>query len=57
MCQQPDADGMLKSRVFPGLWLSPDALLAEDLGSLRQLIERGCAGEDHAVFVRRLAVG
>ena len=55
--QEPDADGLLKSRVFPGLWLSPDALLAEDLGSLRQLIERGCAGEDHAVFVRRLAVG
>ena len=52
----PDpADGLLKSRVFPGLWLDADALLAGDLARLVAALERGCATDDHAAFVRRLS--
>ena len=49
------ADGLLKSRVFPGLWLDADALLAGDLAKLVAGLERGCATGDHAAFVKRLS--
>jgi len=29
---QPDADGIYRSRVFPGLWLDPVALWAQPVG-------------------------
>jgi Uma2 family endonuclease len=53
--QQPDAAGMLKSRVFPGLWLDVPALLRGDLQALRAAIERGVGEPGHAALVRRLA--
>ena len=52
--QQPDADGVLKSRVFPGLWLDVPALLRGDRRALRAAIERGVADPAHAVFLLRL---
>jgi len=30
----PDADGVLRSEVFPGLWLQPDALWSGDLAAM-----------------------
>ena len=52
----PDpADGLLKSRLFPGLWLDPAALLAGDLTKLFAAVDRGCATREHADFVSRLA--
>lgn len=52
---QPDADGLLKSRSFPGLWLDVGALLAADLRALRAAVERGCASAEHGRFVQRLS--
>ncbi|HZN40224.1 MAG TPA: Uma2 family endonuclease [Planctomycetota bacterium] len=52
--QQPTADGILKSRQFPGLWLDVPALLRGDLRALREAIERGLADPAHASFVQRL---
>ena len=52
--QQPDADGLLKSLVFPGLWLDVAALLQGDLRALRRTVERGTADPSHAAFVARL---
>ncbi len=52
--QQPDGDGLLKSRVFPGLWLDVGALLRGDLQALRNTIERGLEGSAHGPFVLRL---
>jgi Uma2 family endonuclease len=37
----PDADGLLKSRVFPGLWLDTAALLRSDLKALLASLRRG----------------
>ncbi|MCA8975637.1 MAG: hypothetical protein KDC98_13025 [Planctomycetes bacterium] len=52
--QQPGGDGLLRSGVFPGLWLDVGALLAGDLSALRSAVERGCGGDGHAAFARRL---
>jgi hypothetical protein len=54
VAQQPE-DGLFKSRVFPGLWLDPAALLAGDLPKLAAAVEAGCATDGHVVFVQRLA--
>ncbi|MCA8963495.1 MAG: Uma2 family endonuclease [Planctomycetes bacterium] len=52
--QVPDAAGVLRSRVFPGLWLDVVALLRGDLQTLRDVVARGCATDEHAAFVGRL---
>jgi Uma2 family endonuclease len=51
----PDADGLWRSRVFPGLWLDGEALWA---GNLRQLLDRledGLRSVEHERFVAELA--
>ena len=51
----PDADGLWRSRVFPGLWLDGKALLA---GNLRQVLDRlqdGLESPEHERFVAQLA--
>jgi hypothetical protein len=50
----PDAAGILKSEVFPGLWLDPAALTRLDLATVLQVLQQGLAHPDHAAFVRRL---
>jgi hypothetical protein len=51
----PDADGLYRSRVFPGLWLDPESLLTRDTRRLRAVIDQGVATADHAAFVERMA--
>jgi hypothetical protein len=51
----PDADGLYRSAVFPGLWLDPLAMLRRDRRSLRATVDRGVATPEHAAFVDRLA--
>lgn len=51
----PDEAGIFRSEVFPGLWLDPAALFAEDLDGLIATLERGLATPEHAAFVARLA--
>ena len=48
----PAADGILRSRVFPGLWLHPEALWK---GKLLPVAQQGLAAPEHAAFVKRLA--
>jgi Uma2 family endonuclease len=52
--QQPDAHGLLASRVFPGLVLDVAALLREDFDALKAAIERAVQTPEHAALVRRL---
>jgi Uma2 family endonuclease len=49
-----DDDGLLRSRVFPGLWLDPAAVW-NPKRSLRTAVEVGARSPEHAAFVRRLA--
>ena len=51
----PSEDGTYRSEVFPGLWLDPEALFAEDLHGLVAALERGLVTPEHADFVARLA--
>jgi Uma2 family endonuclease len=48
------ADGILRSTVFPGLWLDPAALLKGDLATVLAVLQRGMQGPEHADFVARL---
>lgn len=50
-----DPEGMLKSRVFPGLWLAVAALLAGDLTQVLAIGQTGLQSAAHAEFVQRLA--
>ena len=52
--QVADGEGVLKSSVFPGLWLDVGALLRADPQAVKATVERGCATADHAAFVARL---
>ncbi len=42
-------DGILRSTIFPGLWLDPDALLRDDLNTLLDVLQRGLDSPEHAV--------
>jgi Uma2 family endonuclease len=47
-------DGIVRSEIFPGLWLDPAALLAGDLLRVHEVLHRGLASPAHADFVARL---
>lgn len=49
------ADGIVRSEVFPGLWLDPAALVAGDKAALLRAAQLGHGSPEHAAFVRRLA--
>jgi Uma2 family endonuclease len=49
-----DPDGILRSEVFPGLWLDPEALLRGDLAHVLAVGRQGTASPEHAAFVARL---
>ena len=53
----PDSQGILRSKVFPGLWLDPAALLRGDGKRLVEVLHKGMATPEHAVFVAKLAKG
>jgi Uma2 family endonuclease len=53
--QLPDAQGLLKSSVFPGLWLEPSALLAGNQARVLQVLQQGLATAEHQEFVASLA--
>jgi Uma2 family endonuclease len=51
----PGENGLLRSQIFPGLWLNPSALWAGDLPALAATVRQGVATPEHAEFVERLA--
>lgn len=52
---QPDDNGVIRSRVFPGLHLNVPALLAGEMKKVQAELRRGLASKAHAAFVKRLA--
>jgi Uma2 family endonuclease len=48
-----DAEGVVRSEVFPGLWLSAPALLAHDDAGLLATLRAGLATPEHAAFCGR----
>jgi Uma2 family endonuclease len=52
-----DADGVLRSAVFPGLWLDAGALLAGDMAQVFTILTKGLNTPEHGEFVARLTRG
>lgn len=49
-----DDAGIVKSTVFPGLWLDRPALLRGDLPRVLAVLQQGIASPEHEAFVRQL---
>jgi Uma2 family endonuclease len=49
---QIDADGILRSRAFPGLWLNVSALLEGNGKRLMAVLRKGLKSPEHAQFVK-----
>lgn len=52
---EPEAGGVIRSQVFPGLWLAAEALLAGDLARVLATLQKGLASAEHAAFVTQLS--
>lgn len=51
----PNEDGVLRSRVFPGLWLAVEALLKGDMTEVLSVLQQGVQTPEHEKFVQELA--
>lgn len=52
---QPDPDGVIRSRVFPGLWLAVGELLGNQMQQVLKTLQQGLESAAHQEFVQRLA--
>jgi len=46
--------GVLRSTVFPGLWLAADALVLGQKMTVKEVLQAGLSSREHAEFVARL---
>ena len=51
---EPDAAGVLRSQVFPGLWLDAPALLENEMGRVLAVLQEGLHSQEHRDFVQAL---
>jgi Uma2 family endonuclease len=51
---KPRADGVICSRVFPGLWLDIRGLLAGDEERVLHTLDKGIKSAEHGTFVRKM---
>ena len=51
---QADAAGVVRSEVFPGLWLAVPALLNGNLAEVLDVLQAGLATSEHLAFVEQL---
>lgn len=49
-----DADGIVRSAAFPGLWLDMPALLAGNMAKVLAVLQQGIASPEHVAFVAKL---
>lgn len=52
---QPDTTGVIRSHIFPGLWLSVTALLNGNLAEVLAVLQQGLQTVEHQAFVKRLS--
>jgi len=50
----PDADGIIRSRVFPGLWLAIEALLNDEMQQVLEVLQAGIRSAEHTAFIETL---
>ena len=51
---EPDESGVLKSEVFPGLWLDTERFWQDDMAGMLAVLQEGLASQAHADFAARL---
>lgn len=51
----PGDDKIIRSVVFPGLWLDPDALLKDDMVRVLEVLNEGLKSTEHQAFVDKLS--
>lgn len=51
--RQPDEDGIIRSYVFPGLWLRVAALLTGNSAEVLTTLQRGIASPEHIRYVQQ----
>jgi hypothetical protein len=52
---KPDENGVIRSQVFPGLWLAVPALLSGDLTTVMAVLQAGINSSEHADFVNQVS--
>lgn len=52
---EPDAAGVIRSQVFPGLWLCVTALQEGNLAQVLAVLQEGLQAAEHQAFVERLS--
>jgi Uma2 family endonuclease len=50
----PDTDGIIRSQVFPGLWLAVEALLTNQMARVLEVLQAGLQSPEHKAFIERL---
>ncbi|MEH2322932.1 MAG: Uma2 family endonuclease [Nostoc sp.] len=50
-----DADGIIKSQIFPGLWLSMSDLIAGNMPQVLAVLQLGLNSPEHQMFVQQLS--
>ncbi len=50
-----DPDGIIRSQVFPGLWLAVAELLAGNMQLVLTVLQEGVQSSEHTTFVQKLA--
>lgn len=52
---QPDVNGVVRSSVFPGLWLKVSALLVGNMAEVLAVLQEGLNSLEHAEFAKELS--
>ncbi len=50
-----DTNGIIKSFVFPGLWLDTAALLTGEMTQVLAVLQQGLNFPEHEIFVQQLS--
>jgi hypothetical protein len=54
VAQQPNQQGITRSRVFPGLWLAVSALLAGEMTTVLSVLQQGLNSPEHQASVQHV---
>ena len=50
----PDQGGVIRSQVFPGLWLDGGAMLKGNMQQVLNVLQVGISSTEHQAFVQKL---
>ena len=53
---EPNAEGIIKSNIFPGLWLATSAFLAGEKNQVIKVLQKGLNSPEHTEFINQLSM-